>query len=319
MPRNPSPWFWKLKNTWVVNIRRKRYYLGPDKEAAFQKFHELMASKDTTPSTPKKRQSVVWLVGKFISWNEQHRSPRTVEWYEEKLGLLIKQHGSMNIDDVRPHHVSKPTRARVAAVKRLFNWAVQQGYIDSNPVTCLEKPPVNKQDRSLTDEEYEKLLEHISDQQFRDLIEFAWLTGARPQEIRILRAIHYDKRNSRMIIPIKQAKGKRKPRVIYLSTSAKAIIERLCEKNPNGMLFRNQRDEAWNRCNAAGRFYRLKKKLGCKYRLYDMRHSFATRMLIEGKDAIVVAELLGHSNTAMLATTYSHVGRDPSFLLQQLD
>jgi integrase len=51
-----------------------------------------------------------------------------------------------------------------------------------------------------------------------------------------------------------------------------------------------------------------------KYCLYTWRHSFATRLLEAGVDAMIVATLLGHVDTTMLGKVYSHVAQNPAFL-----
>ncbi len=46
-------------------------------------------------------------------------------------------------------------------------------------------------------------------------------------------------------------------------------------------------------------------KLGFKFRLYDCRHTFATRALESGIDLLTLAALLGHANLKMV-TRYAH-------------
>lgn len=60
------------------------------------------------------------------------------------------------------------------------------------------------------------------------------------------------------------------------------------------------------------------KKLGTKYALTTIRHSFATRLLEAGVDHITVAALMGHVDATMLARVYSHVGERADYLREQL-
>jgi site-specific recombinase XerD len=87
--------------------------------------------------------------------------------------------------------------------------------------------------------------------------------------------------------------------------------------NSTGPLFRNSRGRPWKAWAINCRFNRLQPILGRKYCLYLFRHSFATRMLQAGVDALTVAILLGHANPAMLCVTYQHLAHNPQFLLDQ--
>jgi integrase len=58
----------------------------------------------------------------------------------------------------------------------------------------------------------------------------------------------------------------------------------------------------------------LARQHGTKWYLYHFRHSFATRMLEAGMDALTVSALLGHADGAMLAKVYSHLSRNGTYL-----
>ena len=146
----------------------------------------------------------------------------------------------------------------------------------------------------------------------------AWECGPRPQELLRIEARHVDLKNGRWLFPKNEAKGKRRARVVYLTESAIEISTRLMVKHPDGPLFRNTQGRPWKPCSANCRFQRLKKKLGTKYCLYAFRHSYATRLLQSGVDALTVAVLMGHSDTSMLGKVYQHLSHDPSHLREQL-
>ena len=54
-------------------------------------------------------------------------------------------------------------------------------------------------------------------------------------------------------------------------------------------------------------FGRLAKELGVKVRLHDLRHAYATLLLLADVHPKIVSEALGHSSTAFTMDTYSHV------------
>lgn len=62
------------------------------------------------------------------------------------------------------------------------------------------------------------------------------------------------------------------------------------------------------------RIAELAREHGTKWCLYHFRHSFATRMLAAGTDALTVSALLGHADGAMLAKVYSHLSRNVAYL-----
>jgi len=60
--------------------------------------------------------------------------------------------------------------------------------------------------------------------------------------------------------------------------------------------------------NAARSFKRVLQRAGlAELRFHDLRHSFATLLLMQGIPPRVVMELLGHSQISLTMNTYSHV------------
>jgi hypothetical protein len=133
MPREPKPWFWKLRGQWVVNIGRARHYLGPDKKAAFEEFYRLMRQ----PAQPNvSAQSVAAIVDSFLGWVEKHRSLDTYEWYRYRLERFCQRYPELRVDQLRPYHVQEwaegddfsrtSRRNYLRAVKRSLIWATNR-------------------------------------------------------------------------------------------------------------------------------------------------------------------------------------------------
>lgn len=98
-----------------------------------------------------------------------------------------------------------------------------------------------------------------SDPSLRDLIEMAWETGARPQELRAIEARHYRREESRFVLPPQESKGKRYHRVIYLgSDRARDIVDRRIAEFPTGPLLRNSRGDPWTKDAINCAFRRLR-------------------------------------------------------------
>lgn len=75
-------------------------------------------------------------------------------------------------------------RSAIIAVKRMFNWAVNDaGLLADSPLKAIKKPPKKRRNRVLTAEEREYVYGLIRDEQFRQFV-FAMLdTGCRPSEV----------------------------------------------------------------------------------------------------------------------------------------
>jgi len=327
MERRPKPWFRKGRG-WFVTIDGRQVPLGPEKEAAYRRFHELMAE----PKRPTNLQHplVSQVLDEFLEWTKNNRAPATYETCRTRLqSLLDSLPPNLTVQQLKPFHIqhwldahpnwsSTSGRSNVATAQRAFNWAMKMGHISSSPVAYFEKPPAESRDRIVTSQEFEQILSHVRDDEFTDLLNLHWETGCRPQESLYVEARFVDLKNSRWVFPIKKSKGKRKPRIVYLNHAAMSLTRRHMEKWPDGPIFRNTQGRPWNKDSISCRFRQIKAKTGTRYCLYLFRHTFATRMLEAGLDALSVALLLGHSNAAQLSTTYQHLNHNPGHLLDQL-
>jgi integrase len=319
----PKPWYRPNRGVWYVTIDGRQHNLGPDREEAARRYHELMARPQ-----PKKvaAGSVVAVIDAFLDWCQKHREPATYEWYRSRLQLFVKSiPPDLKTSMLRPFHVqqwvdgfgglsSGSKRNYCRAVQRAMHWAEQQGYIDRSPVAHMEKPAAGKRDTVVTKDEFDRILAHTPDRPFRDLLIVTWETGCRPQESLIVEARHVDLPNARWVFPPKEEKMGRVPRIVYLTETAMEITERLLLQHPEGPLFHNTRGRPWTTDAVNCRFAKLSRKLGKRYCLYVFRHTWMNRLLTSGVDALTVAVLAGHSDPSTLAKTYQHLSQNPDYL-----
>jgi integrase len=135
----------------------------------------------------------------------------------------------------------------MGAVQRTFNSAEKLGVIDHSPIRHIaDKPVQGRRDDYLTAEQFRGLVDHYAKgDPFRDLLEFCWESGARPQESKLLEARHFDSAGRRFVILADEAKGKKRVRVIHLTDAAFALAGKWVERHPTGPLFRNRNGRAW--------------------------------------------------------------------------
>lgn len=334
MPHFPKPFFRPNRALWYVQINGKQINLGTDETAAFKAYYGLMQQRDNSPSgsPPADTQRlVVVIVDEFLDWCEKHRAPDTYRWYKDRLNSFVATiDPSLGTEQLKPHHVQKwvdnygvplksgSRRNLIASVKRAMKWAEEQGYIDRSPLTHMKKPGCGRKEQVVTPEQYTALLARYKDENFKDLLTVTWETGCRPQESLRVEARHVDLAGSRWVFPASESKGRKIPRVVYLTPIALEITKRLMEKHKTGVLFRNTDGKPWTPYATNCRFQTVRKKTGVKYSLYSLRHSFAQHALIRGVDCITVATLLGHSDPNTLGRVYQHLSQNTVFLQEQL-
>lgn len=334
MAHYPKPFFRAPRGLWYVQIDGKQHNLGPEKDAAFNAYHVLMQQLAEAPAPIQLttgKPLVVVIVDEFLDWCEKHRAPDTYRWYKDRLESFCRTiEATLTTDQLKPHHVQKwvdnyavplasgSRRNLIAAVKRAMKWGEEQGYIERSPLVHMKKPGCGRKEQVVTLQQYQTLLARYDDEEFKDLLITTWETGCRPQESLRVEAHHVDLAASRWVFPASESKGRKIPRVVYLTPKALEITRRLMAKHPAGPLFRNTDGKQWTPYATNCRFQHVRRKTGVKYSLYCLRHSFATHALMNGVDCITVATLMGHSDPSTLSKVYQHVSQSPSYMQQQL-
>ena len=325
MQKFPKPWFRKGRG-WFVQLGGKQLKLGDDKDEAFRQYHEIMA-RGVPKEAPTSGPSILEIFDRFITFCAAEKAEETTTWYKKHLKSFLDFLGAdrhLPIAELAPHHVTDwllkhPTwapstkRGRTICVLRAINWAVKGRRIPSNPLTGMEKPSAERRENVVSPEFFAQLISHVGYQQGSDLLQVAWMTGARPQEIFRVEARHLQ--GDRWVFPKEESKGRKRARIVLLTPEARAICERLAERWPLGPIFRNQDGKPFNPFAVNCLMCRLAKKTGRKVALYDLRHGYATRMLKAGNDTITVGALMGHSpGSNILSMHYAHIHQDQEHL-----
>ena len=93
-----------------------------------------------------------------------------------------------------------------ATLSHFFNFCIEHGYIQNNPVTRIKKLNELKRVKTLSDEDIQKLIARATNKLTRDLISFLIYTGCRKGEALNLKWDDVDLKNG--IIAIKGTKTK---------------------------------------------------------------------------------------------------------------
>jgi integrase len=183
------------------------------------------------------------------------------------------------------------------------------------PLRVRRPPPESRgAECVLTDEQFARVLARLREcrtpNDLPDLLELLRASGARPSEVSGLTVEAVDWPNKLARLTKHKTRGKTgKVRVIHFNSDAMAVLERQRAKYGSGLLFRNRHGRVYSPTRIADRLTRASRHLGFRAIAYGLgRHSFATEALARGVPSAVVAELLGHTGTAMLTHHYAHLG-----------
>lgn len=276
MAHFPKPFFRPKRQNWYVQLAGKQINLGPDRDAAFEQYHELMTALRQNRKSSKRPEKppllVIELIDKFLEWTQKHRSPETYEWYRYRLERFARKHATLTISDIRSFHVQEwadsyrlsltSVRNYLRTVKRCMQWGLRQGYLDRNPLMDLEVPAAERRETTISDAEFADLLSVVRDEGFRELLIVTWESGCRPQESLRVEARHVDSNHTRWVFPKSESKNKKTVRVVYMTPRAWEIISRLVSEYPTGPLFRNGNGVPWTTDAVNCAFLRVRERLG---------------------------------------------------------
>jgi integrase/recombinase XerD len=165
------------------------------------------------------------------------------------------------------------------------------------------------------EEEIKNIIDSLDNLKHKCMISLAYSCGLRVSEIVNMKL--YDIDSKRMVITVRQGKGKKDRQVMLSSKLLELMRLYFIAYKPKLWLFEGQFGEQYSPRSVQLVLKSAKAKAGVKKRgsIHALRHSFATHLLEGGIDLISIKELLGHSS---LSTTsiYTHVSRKQLFRIQ---
>ena len=181
----------------------------------------------------------------------------------------------------------------LAQLKRMLNYAVECGWLQSNPIArvkLLNKPKVR---RVTIDEATFARLHAVSDPELRPILLTAYDTGMRKGEILNLRWSQLDLRVGAIKLAAEDTKTNF-PRTVYLTDRVLQVLRSMPRRLGTEYVFVNP--ETGTRWEDAGKlFKRACRKLGLDHVwFHDLRRSFVTNARRRGVAESVVMRMSGH-------------------------
>jgi integrase len=259
-------------------------------------------------------------VEQFLKWSEQQHRPKTYELHSGNCKTLKRFFRGKWLDEVTQGMVEdlkltriqekrwgKPKEIAVSGVtvnrtlstlRLIYNYAESCGFLVSNPVKHVTFFREVGSTRIISPQEEQAYLS-VTSQPLRDIARVMLDTGMRPEEVFRIETTHLDFVQRTIVNPFgKTPAAKRKLTMtdeVWSILKARSILSKSSyvfpspdsPERPIGSV-RKAHDAAVRRA-----------KIVPGFRLYDLRHTYASRAVMAGVDLPTLAALLGHTNVQM--------------------
>ncbi len=286
---------------------------------------------------PQKAPSNLWLAydSFILSLQAAHRTPRTVEYYEEKLRPFVdwlEERHVTEVAGIKPDHIrtfllerEQAGRApltvhhHAATIKAWCNFLVNEDLLADSPMRKVKMPKLNQEILpAFSPEEVRKLLAATRDPRDSAIVLCLLDSGCRASEFVALNVGDVDLKSG--AVKIRLGKG-RKDRIAFLGAKArKALVKYLLARGaakPDEPLWllkspgKQLTEEGLSR-NAL-RF--LLERLGQRAEVehchpHTFRRSFALWSLRAGMNIFALQQIMGHSDLSVLRRYLALVEED---------
>jgi integrase len=204
-----------------------------------------------------------------------------------------------------PRILTPATRNRhLAHLSSMFNKGIEWGLIVGNPASAIKLLKENgSRTRFLDKDEISKLLNSATIE-FHPVLMTALHTGMRKGEILKLKWADVDFQNG--IITVQESKSGRR-RMIPLNDTLLKTLKVLPSRFEKGFVFPSPVKKGQPQCDFKRQFSNTLARSGIEdFRFHDLRHTFASHLVMNGVDLLVVKELLGHASLTM-TMRYAHL------------
>jgi site-specific recombinase XerD len=233
----------------------------------------------------------------------------TVQNYVSQVGLFLKYFDGKFTEPAKINEQSikdwlllaksiNGRKHRISAVRLFYIHTIKQPL----KLKHIEYPRSERRLPQIIDKDLiVNKLKTMQNKKHKTIIMLAFSVGLRVSEVINLKIEDVD--SKRMVINIRQAKG-RKDRVVPLSLNVlNTMREYFREYRPKEYLFNGQFDVKYSAtsCNQL-----VKKYLGEQYHFHLLRHSCFTSLLESGTDLRIIQKIAGHMNSKT-TEIYTHV------------
>ncbi len=258
----------------------------------------------------------------FLPWckTEHESHPRTHVRYETGAKPLNAFFGKMRLDVISSGHVEKFRVSRadkispggvnreLAELRLILNFAVRQEYLVRNPVNGVRFLPEGPGSMRVVSHEEEKRYLEAAHPTLRDVATIIIETGMCPEEVFAIRKenVHLDKKY--LFVPHGKTNFRR--RNVPLTDKSMEVLKKRFAACKGSFVFahRLRLDQPMTDVHHKHHHAVRDAKIRPAFRLYDLRHTFGSRMAMAGVDLPTLKELMGHST---ITTTMRYIHPTP--------
>jgi integrase len=295
-----------------AKIKSKAYLFLID----FTKQLEERNKQQTSPITLNK------FAFQFLKHSEALHTYWTNYGYKQTFRFFKKYFGDVSITEISARDISGYVENRITTasvyqarkdqinISAAFNWAIPQGYLLENPCRSVKKVRIpQKLPLFYSQEDFEKLLAVIDNEDIKDMAIFAVNTGMRQMELIKLQWNQINLVDKIVILDNQHhvTKGKR-VRTIPLNANAFQVLRNRAASSSRVFLYNGQ---PMSQDFISHKFaeYVDRADINNKLNFHSLRHTFASWLVQAGVSIYEVSKLLGHSD---IKTTqiYAHLRGD---------
>jgi integrase len=222
----------------------------------------------------------------------------------------VQRYRKHDATDPEQRRQRRATTNRLLAILRAaLNQAWREGKIESD-VAWRRVSPFKEVDaargRYLTNDECRRLINTAQDE-FRDLVRAALLTGARFGELAALQVRDFSPDTGRVHVRVSKSG---KSRDVVLHDEGITLFKRLAAGRPGTeFMLRRPNGSQWGPSSYDWDLKAASRRAGIRpaINFHCLRHTYASLSIMGGAPLLVVAKNLGHSDTRMVEKHYGHL------------
>jgi integrase len=258
----------------------------------------------------------------------QYARPRNRSWREAERIIdreFVSVYGQRDIREIKRHDIIELMDGAIergasyqanrihAHLRKLFNWCMERGIIESSPVAGT-KPPTREQprDRVLTDDEIGAVLRVCASEPypFGQFVPLLLATAQRRGEVSQMKWSQVDFEAKQWVIPADLAKNG-KPHVVPLNDFALLLLAKIPRFADCDWVFTTTRRSPISGFSKALRHIHVQSETS-DWRFHDLRRTAASGMARAGVAPHVVEKVLNHISGTIsgVAAVYNRYGYD---------